>query len=196
MATPSYGEISDYRYRLIDYVGGGFSLSAVFGSAYHFASGFRNSPSGGRLAGGVRAVRTKVPPFAGRGGALLAVIWAIESGMCLARGRREDHWNTIVAGTATCGLAYARRGAPAATLHALLGAATFAGVVGASLALDLYLYHQSRLNSLGREIQVDHCSPPFVQKKNFIRSWLGTAVAVKPYRMDHGAHIVGSIEYR
>lgn len=196
MVTPSYGEISDYRYRLIDYVGGGFSLSAVFGSAFHFASGFRNSPSGGRLVGGVRAVRTNVPPFAGRGGALLAGLWAVESAMCLARDRREDHWNTTVAGTATSGLAYAQRGTRAATLSSLLGAATFTGLAGAWWSLELYLYH-SRLNRLASEIQVDHGSPPFVQRRTFFRQWLATAgVAIKPCRTDHGTPIVGSIEYR
>jgi hypothetical protein len=51
--------------------------------------------------------------------------------MFLARGGREDHRNSIAAGAAAFGLAKARRGALAATLFALLGAATFAGLAGA-----------------------------------------------------------------
>ncbi|KAF8675598.1 hypothetical protein HU200_047670 [Digitaria exilis] len=168
---PTYGEISDYRYRLIDYVGGGFALCASSGSAFHFTKGFRSSPNGGRLAGGARAVRTNVPRFAGRGGAFLAVFWAVESGMCLARDWREDHWNSIAAGAATFGLGNARRGAPAATLFALLGAASFAGLAGAWWTLDLW-----------NSIRVDHVSPPLV--------------AINSCPTDQGAQTVGSIEYR
>ncbi|CAO2201445.1 unnamed protein product [Urochloa humidicola] len=137
MVTPLYGEISDYRYRLIDYVGGGLMLGASFGSAFHFIRGLRNAPNGGRLAGGFHAVRTKVPPVAGSCGAFLAAFWAIESGVCLARDRREDHWNSIVAGATTFGLSNARKGFRPATLCALLGAASFAGVAGIWWTIEL-----------------------------------------------------------
>ncbi|CAO2206601.1 unnamed protein product [Urochloa humidicola] len=157
MVTPLYGEISDYRYRLINYVGGGLMLGASFSSALHFTRGLRNAPSGGRLAGGVHAVRTNVPPVAGRCGGFVAAFWAVESAVCLARGRREDHWNSIVAGATTFGLYNARRGAPAATLCALVGAASFAGVAGIWWTMELW--HSTIAQHYRREVQMNHGSP-------------------------------------
>ncbi|CAL5002492.1 unnamed protein product [Urochloa decumbens] len=136
--TPYYGEISDYRYRLVDYVGDGILLGVSFGSPFHFVRGLRSSPRGARLAGGVHAIRTNVPRFAGEWGALMASLWAVESAVCLARGRREDHWNSIAAGATILGLANARRGVPAATLSALLGAASFAGLAGMWWTIELW----------------------------------------------------------
>ncbi|CAO2206600.1 unnamed protein product [Urochloa humidicola] len=95
MVTPSYGEISDYRYRLINYMGDGILLGTSFGSAFHFIRGLRNSPRGARLAGSVHAIRTNVPRFAGEWGAVMASLCAVESAVCIARGRTEDHWNSI-----------------------------------------------------------------------------------------------------
>ncbi|CAO2163519.1 unnamed protein product [Urochloa humidicola] len=117
------GEVPDYRYRLIDYVGDGILIGLTIGSPYQFIKGLYNSPSGGRLAGGVHAVRTEAPRYAGRLAGGLAVFWALESGMSLARHGREDHLNSIVAGTATYGLINLHRGAPIAARSALLAAA-------------------------------------------------------------------------
>lgn len=148
-----YGDIPDYRYRIMDYVGDGFLVGGSLGSAFHFIRGFKNSPSDGRrLAGGIRAVRTNLPRVAGSSGAGLAVFSAFESAMFLARGGREDHWNSIAAGAAAFGLAKARRGALAATLFALLGAATFAGLAGARWTVELW---HSRLHRLDREVRMN-----------------------------------------
>ncbi|CAO2187987.1 unnamed protein product [Urochloa humidicola] len=153
MVMPFYGEISDYRYRLVDYVGEGFLIGSSFGSAFHFLKGLRNSPSGGRLAGGVHAVRKNVPRVAGRATASLALFWAFESAAGLARGRIYDHWNSVPAGAATLAIVNARRGASAAALFALLGATTFAGLAVAWSGLDLlcsplldYYTHQDQPN--------------------------------------------------
>lgn len=40
--------------RIIDDVGGAFGMGAVGGSIWHFVKGIRNSPSGGRMAGGIQ----------------------------------------------------------------------------------------------------------------------------------------------
>ncbi|CAL5002491.1 unnamed protein product [Urochloa decumbens] len=157
VATPSYGEISDYRYRLVDYVGDGFLIGSSFGSAFHFLKGLRNSPSGRRLAGGVHAVRKNVPRFAGRSAASLALFWAIESATCLARGGIDDHWNSVPAGAATFGIFSARRGAPAAALFALLGATTFSGFAVAWWGLDLLC--SPLLDYHAQEGQLNHASP-------------------------------------
>lgn len=68
--------------------------------------------------------------------------------MSLAR-QREDHWNSILAGTASYGLLNVHRGASAAALSALYGATFFAGLAGAYLAVESW---HSRLLGSGREL--------------------------------------------
>jgi len=157
-----YGEIPDYRYRLIDYVGDGIVIGSSIGTPYHFTKGFLNSPNGGRLAGGVRAVRTDVPRFAGRLAGLLAVFWALESGMSLARRRREDHWNHLVAGAGTYALANIHRGVPAAARSALLAATAIAGLSVADLSFDFW---HSRLLRSGREVGEKNGLPALVPSR-------------------------------
>ncbi|CAO2206594.1 unnamed protein product [Urochloa humidicola] len=167
------GEVPDYRYRLIDYVGDGILIGLSIGSPYHFLKGLYASPSGGRLAGGVRAVRTEAPRFAGRLAGRLAVFWALESGMSLARGRREDHLNSIVAGTAVYGFVNLHRGAPAAAGCALLAAACFVGLSAADKGTDIW---HSRLIRSGREIRIENGLPALVPvRRGPCRAALGDA---------------------
>ncbi|KAF8701880.1 hypothetical protein HU200_033207 [Digitaria exilis] len=158
-----YDEIPDYRYRLIDYVGDGIVLGALIGSPYYFIRGLCNSPSrGGRLAGGVHAVRTNVPRFCGRGAGILAVFWALESGMSLARRRREDKWNLIVAGTGTYALVNVRRGARAAARSSLLASMFYVGI---SLAgLSFASWHSGVVRS-GRECRIQGGLPALVPSR-------------------------------
>lgn len=157
-----YLEIPEYSYRLIDYVGDGFFIGSLIGSPYYFIRGLCNSPSGGRLAGGVHAVRTNVPRFSGRGAGLLAVFWALESGMCLARRRREDMWNSIVAGTGTFALVNIRRGARAAARSSLLASMFYVGIVLADLSFDSW--HSGLVRS-GREFRIQGGLPALVPSR-------------------------------
>ncbi|TVU05994.1 hypothetical protein EJB05_49181, partial [Eragrostis curvula] len=138
--TPLYDAIPEFRYRLIDLTGVGFVLGAGGGSAFHFIRGLRGSPGGARLVSGLRAVGTYGPRVAGRWGAYLAVLGALETSMTLARRREEseDPWNSIAAAAATGGLFGMRRGAPAAARSALVGATLIAGLMGASWAIDIH----------------------------------------------------------
>ncbi|WVZ77677.1 hypothetical protein U9M48_025517 [Paspalum notatum var. saurae] len=155
---PTYGEIRDHRYRLIDYVGDGFLVNASYGSAVHFVRGLiSNSSHGGRLAAGVRAARTHALRYGGAGGTGMAIFWACESAMFLARGRREDPWNFIAAGAGTFGLCSARRGAAGAALFALLGAASCAGIAGAWWASESWYSH---CRKMGRETPKSRGLPP------------------------------------
>ncbi|CAL5012047.1 unnamed protein product [Urochloa decumbens] len=154
------GEVPDYRYRLIDYVGDGILIGLSIGSPYHFIKGLYTSPSpsGGCLAGGVHAIRTEAPCFAGRIAGRVAVFWALESGMSLARGR-EDHLNSIVAGTTVYGLVNLHRGSPAVTRSALLAAACFTGLSVADKGVDIW---HSRLIRSGCEIRTENGLPALV----------------------------------
>ncbi|CAO2188775.1 unnamed protein product [Urochloa humidicola] len=168
-----YAEIPDYRYRLIDYVGDGILIGSFVGSPFYFIRGLYNSPSGGRLAGGVHAVGANVPRFAGMLAGRFAVC-ALESGMSLARDRREDHLNSAVAGTATYGLVNLHRGAPAAARVTLLAAAFSVGIAFADVSFDDW---HSRLVRSGREIRMQGWLPAFVpiRRASPCRAALGDA---------------------
>jgi import inner membrane translocase subunit TIM17 len=145
-----YDKIPDYRYRVIDYVGDGILMGLSLGTPFYFIRGLCRSPIGGRLAGGAHAVRTNVPRFAGRTAGQLAVFSALESAMSLARHRRDDYWNGIVASTATFGLLDLHRGAPAAARSALLAGTLMAGLAG--LELSFFSWHSGLVGS-GRKVQ-------------------------------------------
>ena len=156
-----YNDIPDHRYRFVDLVGDAFVVGAGCGSTFHFVKGFRSSPAkggGGRLAAAVRAVCTNTPRVSGSFGAAMAVICALESAVSLAR-QREDHWNSILAGTASYGLLSVRRGASAAALSALYGATFFTGLAGAYLAAESW---HGRLLASGREWRIKDGLPALV----------------------------------
>ncbi|CAO2188208.1 unnamed protein product [Urochloa humidicola] len=143
-----YGKIPDRRRRFISFVGDGFVVGLVSSSAFHFLSGLRGSPRGGRLAGGAQAVRAKAPAFACWLGAYAAVFFSLETAMSIAR-PREDSWNSIAAGAASSCLLEMRRGARAAALSALIGAAvvvvplSFVSEWDVSRPVQMYLDSQS-----------------------------------------------------
>ncbi|KAL3695787.1 hypothetical protein R1sor_009863 [Riccia sorocarpa] len=55
--------------RILDDIGGAFSMGAVGGSAWHFIRGMKNSPRGERLLGGTQAVRINAPRIGAAGAA-------------------------------------------------------------------------------------------------------------------------------
>lgn len=51
--------------RILDDIGGAFSMGAIGGSAWHFIKGMKNSPKGERFLGGTQAVRLNAPRIGG-----------------------------------------------------------------------------------------------------------------------------------
>ncbi|KAK3121703.1 hypothetical protein QOZ80_8BG0659210 [Eleusine coracana subsp. coracana] len=133
---PVYGEIPEFRRRLIECTGLGFLLGAGGGSAFYFIKGICSSPTDARLVGAVRAVRTNVPRVAGTCGAFLGVCDAFERAMSLAR-RREDPWNSVVSTPAAAVLFRMHRGAPAAARSALLAVTVVVGGIWVNRTVDL-----------------------------------------------------------
>ena len=52
-------------HRILDDIGGAFSMGAIGGGVWHVVKGARNSPRGERLIGSVTAVRARVPVIGG-----------------------------------------------------------------------------------------------------------------------------------
>lgn len=131
---PICDEIPVFRYRLIQDVGLAYVMGAGGSSVFYLLRGLRNSPSGGRLAGAVRAVGTNVPLFAAGCVAYSAMFCAAEAVVSHARQRNQDHWDAIAAGAAASGLFRIDRGAAAAARNTLFGATLFAGTTVLALS--------------------------------------------------------------
>jgi import inner membrane translocase subunit TIM17 len=115
--------------RILADTGGGFAVGAVGGSFFHFIKGFRASPNGARLTGGVQALRMNAP----RVGGAFAVWGGLYSTFnCTAvyLRQKEDPWNSIIAGASAGGLLSLRRGLRAVVRSAVVGGALLAMVEG------------------------------------------------------------------
>ena len=52
-------------HRILDDIGGAFSMGAIGGGVWHSIKGARNSPRGERLLGSVTAIKARVPVLGG-----------------------------------------------------------------------------------------------------------------------------------
>jgi mitochondrial import inner membrane translocase subunit TIM17 len=128
MGKPLYDPIPDHRHRLVDSVGQCFLLGAAGVPVYQFVKGLRSAPSGGRLVAGAKAVRANTPRVVGSFAAVSAVFFAAESAASLARGGKEDPWNSIAA--ASSGLRNLHRGPFCAARAGLVSASLVAVAAG------------------------------------------------------------------
>uniref|UniRef100_J3LPT0 Uncharacterized protein n=1 Tax=Oryza brachyantha TaxID=4533 RepID=J3LPT0_ORYBR len=120
--------------RILDDVGGAFAMGAVGGTAYHFIKGARNSPNGHRLSGGSQAARMSAPRTAGGFAAWGCLYSAFDCAFVYAR-RKEDPWNSILAGGATGAVLSLRHGMLASGKAALFGAAILALIEGSGIMI-------------------------------------------------------------
>ncbi|CAL5002462.1 unnamed protein product [Urochloa decumbens] len=128
---PVYYSYTHPVYGVVGFVGELFLWGAAGGATFHFARGLiRGAPSGGRLAGAVRAASVNAPRVAGTFGAYCAAFSAVEAAVSHARDSK-DMWCSVSASAAIWGLHGMRRGgAPAVVGSALLGAAGILAVYG------------------------------------------------------------------
>jgi len=115
--------------RIIHDAGTGFAVGAVGGSFFHFAKGLRNAPSGTRFAGGLQGMRMNVPRVAGSFGVWCGMYSACDCTLVHLR-HKEDHWNSILSGAATCGIFSLCQGFYAVVRSSMQGAIFFALISG------------------------------------------------------------------
>lgn len=119
-------------YHIVNSTGGAFGAGAVGGSVYHFIKGSYNSPIGARFVGGTQAVTMNAPRLGGSFAAFGGLFSTFDYAMLCIR-KKEDPWNSIVAGAATGGLLAMRRGIVAASTSALMVGVLFALMKGPAL---------------------------------------------------------------
>ncbi|BBN00614.1 mitochondrial import inner membrane translocase subunit TIM17 [Marchantia polymorpha subsp. ruderalis] len=121
--------------RILDDIGGAFSMGAVGGSAWHFIRGMKNSPRGERLLGGSQAVRINAPRIGGSFAVWGGLFSTFDCSMVYLR-QKEDPWNSIAAGAATGGFLQLRAGMRSATRSAVFGGVLLALIEGAGIMLN------------------------------------------------------------
>ncbi|XP_010419749.1 PREDICTED: mitochondrial import inner membrane translocase subunit TIM17-3-like [Camelina sativa] len=119
-------------YRVVNDVGSAFGMGAVGGSVYHFVKGAYNSPMGARLVGGAQAVNMNAPRLAGSFAAFGGLFSAFDCTLVYIR-KKEDPWNSIIAGAATGGFLSMRQGIVAASRSAVMGGVLLALIKGPAL---------------------------------------------------------------
>jgi import inner membrane translocase subunit TIM17 len=134
MSTPDHAR-EPCPDRILDDIGGAFSMGAVGGSAFHFIKGMKNSPKGERLLGGTQAVRLNAPRIGGSFAVWGGLFSTFDCSMVFLR-QKEDPWNSIAAGAATGGFLSLRAGARSAARSAVFGGVLLGLIEGAGIMLN------------------------------------------------------------
>eukprot|EP00124_Ichthyophonus_hoferi_P000879 Ihof_evm3s38 gene=Ihof_evmTU3s38 len=94
-------------YRILDDLGGAFSMGAVGGALFHLGKGYRNSPPGMRLKSSISAVKARAPVLGGNFAAWGGTFSVFDCTLAAIR-QKEDPWNAIFSGALTGGVLAAR----------------------------------------------------------------------------------------
>ncbi|CAI5528350.1 unnamed protein product [Closterium sp. Naga37s-1] len=121
--------------RILDDVGGAFSMGAVGGAAWHFIRGAKNSPRGERLIGGTQAVRINAPRIGGSFAVWGGLFSTFDCSLVYLR-QKEDPWNSIAAGFLTGGFLQLRAGPRSALQSAVFGGVLLGLIEGAGIMLN------------------------------------------------------------
>eukprot|EP01018_Ginkgo_biloba_P025352 Gb_07384 [translate_table: standard] len=124
--------------RILDDLGGAFSMGAIGGAAYHFIVGLKNSPRGERFHGGFQAITLNAPRVGGSFAVWGGLFSSFDCGMVYLR-QKEDPWNSIAAGAATGGFLQMRQGMKSATRSAIFGGILLALIEGAGILMNKML---------------------------------------------------------
>lgn len=122
--------------RILDDVGGAFTMGVVGGGIFHSIKGIRNAPRGlaNRAYYALDTLKARAPitggAFAAWGG-----LFAVFDCSFAAIRQKEDPWNSIMSGAATGGVLAARAGPRAAGTNALIGGVLLAAIEGLGIVL-------------------------------------------------------------
>jgi import inner membrane translocase subunit TIM17 len=121
-------------------------MGAIGGTIWHGIKGYRNSPRGQRRVGAITAIKARAPVL---GGNFAAWCGLYSTFNCAVQGlrRKEDPWNTIVAGFCTGGALSLRQGAKAIRNGAISGAVIFAIFEGVGIAFQRMNAESTRLEA-------------------------------------------------
>lgn len=125
--------------------GGAFSMGAIGGSVWHGIKGFRNSPYGERRIGMITAIKARAPVTGGNFG-----VWGgmFSTYDCAVKGirKKEDPYNSIIAGFLTGGSLAVRGGWRAARNGAIMCGIFLAVIEGVGIGIQRMMAENTRLD--------------------------------------------------
>jgi len=147
-------------WRIIDDVGGAFSMGAIGGGVFHSVKGSFNAPSGARLKGSINAVSARGPILGGQFAVWGGLFACCDCTLTSIRGK-EDPWNSIISGAATGGTLAIRAGPKAAASAAVVGGVLLALIEGMGIMVTKMMSPQlpgpEELAAMGA---IDPTAPP------------------------------------
>jgi len=134
MRNDSIADREPCPWRIIDDVGGAFSMGAIGGGVFHVIRGSWNAPSNSRLIGGINAMTARGPVLGGQ-----FAVWGGMFACCdctlTAIRQKEDPWNSIISGATTGGILAARAGPKAVAQAAAIGGVLLALIEGMGIMI-------------------------------------------------------------
>ena len=120
-------------------------MGAIGGSLWHGIKGFRNSPYGERRIGMITAIKARAPVTGGNFGVWGGMFSTFD---CAVKGirKKEDPYNSIIAGFFTGGALAIRGGAKAARNGAIMCAIFLAVIEGVGIGIQRMMADNTRLD--------------------------------------------------
>jgi len=122
-------------WRIVDDVGGAFSMGCVGGGIFHIIRGSMNAPKGQRLMGGISAMKARSPILGGQFAVWGGLFACCDCSLTAIR-QKEDPWNSIISGAATGGILAARAGPKVMGQSALMGGILLALIEGMGIMIN------------------------------------------------------------
>mmetsp|Transcript_10454 Transcript_10454/g.12286 ORF Transcript_10454/g.12286 Transcript_10454/m.12286 type:complete len:245 (-) Transcript_10454:43-777(-) len=138
MRNESIADREPCPWRIVDDVGGAFSMGAVGGGVYHIIKGSLNAPINSRLIGSMNAMTARGPVLGGQFAVWGGLFACCDCSLTALR-QKEDPWNSIMSGAATGGILAARAGPKAMTSAAVVGGVLLALIEGAGIMVTKYM---------------------------------------------------------
>lgn len=129
MTGDSIADREPCPWRIIDDIGGAFSMGAIGGGIFHTIKGSWNAPKGARIHGALSAMQARGPILGGQFAVWGGLFACCDCSLTAIR-QKEDPWNSIISGAATGGVLAARAGPRAMASAAAVGGVLLALIEG------------------------------------------------------------------
>jgi import inner membrane translocase subunit TIM17 len=145
-------------WRIVDDVGGAFSMGNIGGGMWHAVKGARMAPAGARLAGSLSSIQARAPVLGGQFAVWGGLFACCDCTLTSVR-QKEDPWNSIISGAATGGVLAARAGPRAMASAAVVGGVLLALIEGMGIMFTKMTAPPSPEDMMAQQ-QMDPTAPP------------------------------------
>jgi len=194
MRSDSIADREPCPWRIIDDIGGAFSMGAIGGGVFHIIKGSINAPKNSRLTGSINAMSARGPVLGGQFAVWGGVFACCDCSLTAIR-QKEDPWNSIVSGAATGGVLAARAGPKAVAQGALVGGVLLALIEGMGIMITKYMSPPLLTpQEMAEAGQQDPTAPPTAGGMVLGSSGLAPPSSAVPSSEDGGESTSGSVD--